>query len=129
MFWNILPSGSESTQEYEAVNTPAVAGGFGSDAKSSYEQGASNETDYYNIATNENNSDAREKHDANYANLPHRPPTDLDIVAMTENDVYERGDPEATSDVYSLEQPLTTVADDVIDPETIQMTENDVYES
>ena len=57
-----------------------------------------------------------------------RPRSDLDI-AMTENDVYERGDPEAASDVYSLEQPLTTVADDVIDPETIQMTENDVYES
>ena len=127
MFWNILPSGSESTQEYEAVNTPAVAGGFGSDAKSSYEQGAANETDYYNIATNENSSDAREKQ-ATYANLPKRPSTDLDI-AMTENDVYERGDPEAASDVYSLEQPLASVADDVIDPETIQMTENDVYES
>ena len=56
-----------------------------------------------------------------------RPRSDLDI-AMTENDVYERGDPEAASDVYSLEQPLTSVADDVIDPETIQMTENDVYE-
>ena len=54
--------------------------------------------------------------------------SDLDI-AMTENDVYERGDPEAASDVYSLEQPLTTVTDDFIDPETIQMTENDVYES
>ena len=56
-----------------------------------------------------------------------RPRSDLDI-AMTENDVYERGDPEAASDVYSLEQPLTIVADDVIDSETIQMTENDVYE-
>ena len=59
-----------------------------------------------------------------------RPRSDLDIIAMTENDVYERGDAEAAaSDVYSLEQPLTTVADDGIDPETIQMTENDVYES